>query len=310
MEPWSFEIPTLVFNITLLCVFAAVPAVILVVSRRPDWGDGRAYATSMRARLPFGTDAVHRSVRARLRSVIRANMWGLFVAIVVMGVLFLTTPLATSPYAMWILSLILLMVVLAGGTLAAQLRERLFSPVPQAPRVARPVALRTRDYLGLWRTRVPVVLLVAAVLATAALSVTTILGVTALAALLSTAGALLLAIAATAGTRWAERRILDQPQPASDTLELAWDDLFRADALSTLRMSASMTAWLPFGMATTLLVSLLLPAQTPELATLLGLFPWWGIPLLQVLYTLGTGKLPAALYPEFLRTPAPAPVAS
>lgn len=310
MEPTSFWIPTMIFNVALLCLFAAVPVVFLIVSRKPTWGDGRAYATSMRARLPFGTDAVHRSVRARLRSVIRANMWGLLVAILVMGTLFLTTPLATSPYAMWVLTLILLVVVLAGGTLAAQLRERLFSPVPDAPRVARPIALTTRDYLGRWRAIVPVALLLAATAATAALVITTIIGIAPLSPTLATVGALLLALAATVGTRWAERRILDRPQPASDTLELAWDDLFRADALGSLRMSAAMTALLPFGMAAIFLVSVWLPRQPPELTTLMGLFPWWGIPALQVLYALGSGKLPPALYPEFLRVPAPAQVAA
>ncbi len=300
----SFWMPTIIFNIAVLCLFAAVPVVFLIVSRKHTWGDTRAAAVSMRARLPFGTDSVYRSVRARVRSLTRVNMWGLCIAVAVMGALFLTTPLATSPNAMWILTLLILVVVLTGGTLATQLRERLFSPVPEAPRVARPVALGTRDYIGTWRTFAPVALLIAAAVATLSLVVMTILGVSPLTPTLATCGTLVLATTTNLGTRWAEGRVLDRPQPASDTLELAWDDLFRTDALSTLRMSAAMTAWLPFGMAASLLTAVWLFPQPLQLASLVGLFPWAGVPLLQVLYTLGSGKLPAALYPEFLRGPA------
>lgn len=318
MEPWSFEMPTVVFNVVLWCLFAAVPIVFLIVTVRPTWGDGRAYETSMRAKLPFGSDAVHQSVRARLRRIIRTNMWGMLGAILVVGTLFLATPIATTPYAMWILALLVVVGVLAGGTLIAQLRERLFSPAPEAPRVARMTMMRTRDYLGGWRTLTPVVLLVTAGAGTIGVAVATAVGLTSVGVLLMTAGGLLFAVAVAVGTRWAERRVLAQPQPASDTLELAWDDLFRGDALGSMRMSAAMTAWLPLGLAAALLVSLVIdagitilvpgaiPTSTVGLGDLMDLFPWWGIPVLQVLYTLGSGKLPASLYPDFLRQPATA----
>lgn len=319
MEPLSFEIPTAVFNVALLCLFAAVPVVFLIVTARAGWGDSRAFQTSMRAKLPFGSDAVHRSVRERLRRITRTNMWGLLGAIVVMGTLFLTTSIARTPYAMWILTLLIVVGVLAGGTLTGQLRERLFSPAPEAPRVARLVALRPRDYLGGWRTLTPVVLLGSAAAGTAALAVATATGLLPPEVLVMAVGGLALAVAVTVGTRLAEQRVLAQPQPASDTVELAWDDLFRADALGTLRMSASMAAWLPLGLAVAAGVSLLIdggvsalvadprPAPAADLDALMALFPWWGIPALQVLYALGAGRLPASLYPAFLR---PEPVAA
>ncbi len=315
----SFEMPMMVFNLILLCALAAIPIVVLIVSARPGWGDASAYRTSMRARLPFGNDAVHRSVRARLRRITRVNMWGLLGAIVVLGVLFLATPLASTPYALWILTLLILVVALAGGTLVGQLRERLFAPEPEAPRIARLTDLRTRDYLGAWRTVTPVVLLIAATAGTLVLGILTVSGRVPLEMLLLTAGALVLAIAAAIGTRLLERHVLAQPQPASDTLELAWDDLFRVDALSSMRMSAAMTAWLPLGMVGAMLVSLVIDGgislftsgppfrSSPDLTELMTLFPWWGIPVLQIVYTLGNGRLPAALYPAFLRTPVGAP---
>lgn len=309
MEPTSFWMPTEIFTIGVLCLFAAVPVVLLIVTRDRSWGDTRAAAVSRRARLPFGTDAVHRSVRARLRSLAQATMWGMFVGITVAGTVFLTTSLATTnPNAMLILTVLLVVAVISAGNLAAQLRERLFSPVPDAPRVARPVALGTRDYLGPWRTFAPVALLTSAIATTATLVVTTGLDLTPLGPTLAACAALTLAIATTLGTRWAERLVLSRAQPASDTLELAWDDLFRADALSTLRMSAAMTAWLPFGMAAALLGAVWFTPQTPELVTLTGALPWLGILVIQQLYSLGTGRLPTALYPEFLRRPAAAAV--
>lgn len=309
----------MVFNIAMLCLFAAVPIVFLIITARSGWGESRAYQTSMRAKLPFGSDAVHQSVRERLRRETRVNMWGLLASVLVVGVLFITTPIASSPFAIWILTLLVVVVVLASGTLIGQLRERLFSPAPEAPRVARLVALTTRDYLGAWRTLTPVVLLIAAGAATAVVTVTAALGYTPLEVLLATAGALVFAVAVATTSRFLERRVLAQPQPASDTLELAWDDLFRTDALNSIRMSTAMAAWLPLGIAAAMLLSLLIdggialfapsppPYSVPDIGDLMALFPWWGIPALQVMYSLGGGKLSAPLYPAFLRTPVGAP---
>ncbi|QTV80946.1 hypothetical protein [Microbacterium sp. NIBRBAC000506063] len=73
-------------------------------------------------------------------------------------------------------------------------------------------------------------------------------------------------------------------------------------------MSAAMVCWLPFGMAATLLLSAWLSPRTSDLPALMDLFPWWGIPLLLVLYSLGSGKLPAALHPLSVRaTPVGSP---
>jgi hypothetical protein len=41
-----------------------------------------------------------------------------------------------------------------------------------------------------------------------------------------------------------ERQVLGRPQPATDTLELAWDDAFRADTLRELRYFTTLVAWL------------------------------------------------------------------
>lgn len=303
MPFWSFEMSVTAFNTMLLLASAAVPIGFLIATRKADWGDARAHETSMRARLPFCTDAVHRGVRVRLRTITRVNMWALLGAILLMGGLFLWTPLVSSSYAMWILTLVIVVAVVTTGSVVAQVRERLFSPTPAAPRIARATVMRTRDYLGAWRRLTPVVLLGSGTAATAAL-LASAPGRTDGGHIVATAAALVLAFAVTGATRVAEHRILDQPQPASDTLELARDDLFRADALGSLRMSAAMTSWLPLGMAATLLLSAWLPR--PE--TLMGLFPWWGIPLLLVLYSLGSGKLPAALHPLSARaTPVGSP---
>lgn len=297
---FSFEMSMTVFNLVLLGAFAAVAIGWLLASRRPEWGDARAHTMSMQARLPFGTEATRLRVRGRARSILRTNMWALLCAVALIAVMFVTTPLAESPFAMWILAVVILLACLSVGTVTAQVRERLFSPAPDAPRIARLSPPRIDAYLGPWLRWPPVVLLAAASLATGGLALAALRG--APAALLAAAGATLaLAVAATVTTRVFERLVRARPQPATDALELAWDDLFRTDALRSLRMSAAIACWIPFGVATAALWALVVPSPGPAPFSLLAGFPWWGVPLLQVVYTIRMGRLPLRLYP-----PAPA----
>ncbi|KAF2413680.1 hypothetical protein B1729_07980 [Microbacterium sp. B35-04] len=291
------------FNGGVLAGIAAVAVIALIASRGADFGATPAYRTALRARLPFGSEAMALSVRHRTRSLLRANMWGLLATVIAASVVFAATPLSSSPQFLWLVTLSIFLVVLTATAVVVNLRERLFHPAPTAVRVARPRALRVRDYVGRGRRLTPPVLLVAATASCAILAVTAALRPVDRVELVLAYTALGFAVLTAVGGRFAERLVLAQPQPASDTLELAWDDLFRADALSVLRMGAATAAWLPLGCALTLSADAwLLPGSSDVSA----LFPWWGIPAIQVLYTLGQGKLPASIYPDFLHPATPA----
>ncbi|MGA7148363.1 MAG: hypothetical protein WBX17_07750 [Microbacterium sp.] len=302
----GFYLPMEVFNGILLACFAVVPVVVLVLTTRADWGVNRVAQMSLRARLPIGSASIRHSIRERTRTLTRANMWGVLAAVGVVGSMFVLTPLGMSPSFLWFLALGILLVTMAVSAAVVTTRERLFSPAPAAPRVARARALTTRDYIGRACTLIPIGIFIGAGVLIACVVVAFWAGAVAPGLLLWIAAATLIAVTAGLLGRWAERRVLAQPQPATDTLELAWDDLFRGDALSTLRMGAAMAAWLPFGVGVSILMRAGLPFASTGWEATLGVFPWWGIPILQLVYTMQQGRLPRDLYPDWLRQPSPA----
>lgn len=115
------------------------------------------------------------------------------------------------------------------------------------------------------------------------------------------AGLLVFAIIVFVVMRVMERIVLSQPQVASDDLQLAWDDLFRADALWSLRSAATMAAALPLGIAAGTLTLTPIAATRPELSTLMS--PWTPVLIAaaQVTYSLRLGKMAASRYPAALR---------
>lgn len=309
MEQWSFEMPFAMFNALMVAGLLAVPIVMLLATRSDSWGTTAVYRMSVRAQLPIDSWDMWRSIRDRSRTLVRANMWGLLVSIVLVVPLLIWTPIGSSPLALWILTLTLVIGVLGVASAIIGVRERLFSPAPAAVRIARPSALRTLDYLPVWAAQLPRWLLAAGTLTCAVVAGVSLLGAIAPATAVTACCVLAFALLVAVVCRAAERRVEAQPQPATNTLELAWDDLFRADALGALRMSAAMAAWLPLGLAATSLFFAATGDAASDAASLLGLFPWFGIPFIQVGYTLAAGRLPAKLYPEYLRRaqqPAPA----
>lgn len=170
--------------------------------------------------------------------------------------------------------------------------------------------MRVGDYIDPLRRHLPSVVLTLATVGTAIALTWASIGPahdssTTLANIVALLAALLIAYSAVAGSRIAERAILRRPQPASNPLQLAWDDLFRADALGGLRLFAALAAWIPFGIAAVMLSQAVGFAGTSPAGSLAWSFPWWGIPLLQVIYTFGSGKLPGTLHPG---APLPVPV--
>ena len=297
------------FNTIIIAGATLLAAGVLIATNSPEWGIARAHRASVRARLPFGSDEVALTARRHMRRLLRTDMWGLLATCVVAFGVLAFIPGSDSPFTLWMFTGAILLVAAATSAYTS-LRERLFSPAPTALRVARGREMRVGDYIDPLRRHLPSVVLTLATVGTAIALTWASIGPahdssTTLANIVALLAALLIAYSAVAGSRIAERAILRRPQPAANPLQLAWDDLFRADALGGLRLFAALAAWIPFGIAAVMLSQAVGFAGTSPAGSLAWSFPWWGIPLLQVIYTFGSGKLPGTLHPG---APLPVPV--
>jgi hypothetical protein len=286
-------------NAVLMAVMLALLVGVRVSAASPRSASTRADRFSVRVRLPYGTEAVRESVayQTRIRGIATAN--AMCVTVVAASPLLLT-PLATSPLFMIVLLLAMLLAV--GFTSAAvQVRERLFQPAPDAVRVARARQLGIRDYLDRFRRWLPWTVAGAA-------AVTIALVVVAMAdepravddgfaraAFVAAAVTAVVCIVAPP----LERRILSQPQPASDTLELAWDDALRATALGAVRLTIALSAWV----ALTLAIGALWLGAGGPFSSFAGQLPTWGVIALQFVYPSTGRRLRPELYPDWLRQP-------
>lgn len=302
--PSSYYMPMEVFNGIVLALFAIIPVTFLVMTRRADWGQSRLYQASVRARMPIGSERMARGIAARTRTIVRANMWGVIGAILIVASMFVLTPLGANPNFLWFLAAAILLGVIAISQVVVTVRERLFSPAPSAPRMARATVLGVSDYLRPTERFAPWVLSAILTLLWTIIVLLWDTGRVEGGALGWLITGTVFAVVGSAAGMWAERRILVQPQPASNTLELAWDDLFRADALRVLRMGESMLVWIPLGIGGSILLHMIVSNPSPGAATIMQLFPWWGIPFIQVFYTWGAGRLPAALRPDVAMYPS------
>lgn len=268
------------FSVAILCALALIPIVYLIISRRSDLSAQQAARYAQSSKLPFGTDENYARVRERLgRRLITLS--------IMIGVLTVSSVIET-------------------------VREQLRQPRADIPRVAHSRQLTTRDYLQPWRRALaPVTLGAAATAVTAALAwrIATPDRI-ATDTMLWCVGFLVFAVSVFVVMRVIERIVLAKPQLASDDLQLAWDDLFRADTLWTLRSAATMAAALPLGMAAATLTLTPIAVTPPELSTLMSTWTPLLICAAQVTYSFGLGKMAASRYPATFRpqdqgSPAP-----
>lgn len=292
---------TRTMNAVFLLVMLILCVCILLAYASRSSAYARADRFSLRVRLPFGSGVTRESVARRGRVDRLATAITMLVTTVI-GAPLLLTPLGTTTAFVFVL--VIPMLVASGFVSAVvNVRERLFHPAPDAPRVARARALGSRDYLDPFRLSLPWALGLAATLALAALTTRWILdpsridGPLAAAAILAT----VIGAAVFVALRPVEQLVLAQPQPASDTLELAWDDAFRATTLGALRLSAALTAWLACALA---LCSLWLGADG-LFSTFATQVPTWGVIALTFVYPSTGRRLRAGLYPDWLRLPVP-----
>lgn len=259
----------------------------------------RADRFSMKSRLPYGSDQTRDSVASRMRAMSRVATASLLAGAVLASAL-LFTPIGASP--MFAFAALWPLIILTGlvGTVA-NVRERLFRPAPDAPRVARPRAMRSSDYLDPFRRLLPWAL---GAFAAASFIAVLIVGtrdpgaVDTLAAA-ATIPAAIIVVAVFIALPILEKHVLSRPQPATDTLELAWDDAFRAAAIGNLRLSGALAAWILASLAA---VTLLDRPDSTFHAFLLQV-PTWGLIALQFVYPNTGRRLQRDLYPDWLRQP-------
>lgn len=274
----------------LVCLVVGV--VMATTARRTD-AVPQAHRLSVRARLPFGSAQVHERVRARLARSQRAHGVGLIAVSAVISA-FLPTPLGDSTALVWFVFIPAMFLMIAVGDAWSQLRESLFAPAPDRTRVARTRPPEVADYVGPTLRRLPGVLLVLAAVGTA------IAGLAPAAhrsspLLWASVPALALGVAAVVFLPAIERRVLDRGQHAGDALELAWDDLFRTDALRASRFAQLLILVVAAGLAVLAAAAAWLDgAAVGLLASFLPLT----VSLCQVAQALTQGRLPFALHPE------------
>lgn len=288
--------------------FMAIGFVILLVVLTVMTGRASSYrradAMSRRLKLPYGTSATRDVIAARTRQV---TTWALAAALVGLcaALPLLATPLGNEPYFLVLAVVPCILLPTAAVHVVLNLRERLFHPAPHVPRIARLTRMRPDDYLGPVRVRVPwvlatllVVTAIAVVAASRAaaerLSPTTVAAFTVVTAIALTLQAVRPIL---------DRLVLDRPQPAADTLELAWDDAFRTETLSSLALATCQLTGLAIGIG----VIVIAPPGTLW-AALATQVPTWGVIAPQLVYLGWNGQRPLqpALYPEWLRSPVTA----
>lgn len=225
-------------NIVFVAATAVVATIGVAVAYRPASAYRRAEGWAYRARLPFDPAPLRQSVVRRFRALQRGQAWAVVASAVIAAALLLT-PLGGEQWFILVALLPALLLTDLACRVAIGMRERLFDPAPDAPRIARLQPLSTRAYLGPVRRALTWVLAGVTAL---------LLGVVALAVVRGDLSAgtaapaivtLAIALALAAALPRIDRAILNRPQPASDTVELAWDDALRSDTLASLRLTIS-----------------------------------------------------------------------
>lgn len=290
------------FNVVIMVILIAVCTVMVLLVSTKSSAFARADRFSQRIRLPYGTPETRESVVLRVQAASRARAIALLIGVLAASGLLLT-PLATTPaFPVYVI----FPALIATGVVSAvmSVRERLFHPAPTSPRIARPRHLGAGDYLDPFRRLLPWGLACAAAASLAVLGLTWLRSPDRVDSSLALAATVfsVVALVAFIGVPLVERTVLARPQPATDTLELAWDDAFRATTLGELRLTMGFAAWLVLSLS----VGALWVEGADEFSGLVWQVPTWGLIALQFVYPNTGRRLRAELYPDWLRRPVTA----
>ena len=242
----------------MLVVWSVLTAVLLLVTvrtavvfRRSSWRRARVEAVALRAALPVDPGLVPAPLRARVGDRISrrtlAERTGVLVGAAVVlalllagsdadrrGVVVETGPDGAFGVVLSSLTLLAPLVLVAGRVLAVCLvagRDALAPPASSGPRLVRTSPPRREDYVPRLETVVvrALVLAPAGVLVVAA--VVRLLSGRSLVDLVLPAALVAVSVLVRTGVEVLCRRLLAQPRPAASPLELARDDVLRAQLL-------------------------------------------------------------------------------
>ena len=155
-------------------------------------------------------------------------------------------PSIGSTLFIWLVVLPIELTAITIADVAVALRRSPFQPSPGLPRVARSEATTIDDYVSPVRLKIAPVCVGLGMVLCAATLVLWLSGAIEIGRFTGSPALPLLAAAVVAhvGGRVAEHRVLLSQQPAINSVELAWDDAFRADTFRALRLFQSSVTWL------------------------------------------------------------------
>lgn len=271
----------------------------LIVAQTSSHQDKQLLQFWHRVGLPMGSGRVNFTLRRRLHRSELAAMTGGLAGTLAAGVLLFFVPQA--PLSFTFTWLVAIPAILTGATaldVAVSLRDTLFGRRDEAPRMARVVAVSAADYMSPWRLRAAPLLLALAGLALAAGVVLGLAGVVGLGPFLRSLAlpSFVMAAAVLALSVPLGRRVLEQPQPVAEPLELAWDDAVRADVFRKVGLLAAILAWLALtsaglGIVDGLGHGSLAVAGADSMAAAAGqIAGMWGYFIIVFLYNVGTSR--------------------
>ena len=229
-----------------IAVIAFFTVVMLVVVQTSHYQERLVFRFWQRVGLPSGTDDIATAVRRRIRYSTSASLTGALIGLLVSVVALYVNPSLASASFIWLFIVPAVLTGMVALDVGFSLRDSLFRQGKDSPRIARSRVTTMRDYVSPWRLRLaPVFALIATVLSTGGMLLG-LLGVIDGATFIRSPALPLLAVALIVffvGMA-VERRVLRHPQPATDTLELAWDDAFKASTFRALRLFETIVAWL------------------------------------------------------------------
>ncbi|WP_449372745.1 hypothetical protein [Arthrobacter psychrolactophilus] len=234
------------FSWLFVAVCAAAILVRVLIERGHRGQKKHVFRFWQQVGLPMGTEEIHDSLRVRLqRSVNAAFVGGVLGALVAAAQLWVGQEPLLSFTFMWQAAI---PAILIGATLCdvvVTVRDTLFGQRAGLPRMARAQAVTLGDYISRWRLYAAAVLVLLAVLLGAAAVIIALVKDDDLGPVLEgmSLPLLLTAVIICGVCAMAANKLLQQPQPVSDKLELAWDDAVRADTIRKLAQLATLTSW-------------------------------------------------------------------
>jgi hypothetical protein len=230
----------------VIALLAVLSSYLLFRMRSATYRQRLAASFWRKVGLPMATDEMASAVSRRVGYYGSATPAGGLAGLLGCAVALYLNPSLGSMSFIWLVLLPATMIGIAAFEVGVSLRSSLFQQDRESSRLARPRATTVSDYVSPWRLLLAPVFVLAAIVLCACGVVLGQVGVIDTGTFIGSPALVMLAVALVVfffGLS-VERRILGHRQPATDTLELAWDDAFRAETLRSLRMFETDMAWL------------------------------------------------------------------